>query len=134
MSEKLEASGVSEGKEAGGAVHRADCTEGDSTRGEERKKSCGFKKKYWILVIFLISLLLIALTLGVSLYFGLYYGKHDSKGDNCKVMKEKRFFYCLFLESANLNNSNSPYPGKCLEKVFKNQIPNVPQTYRIRAT
>ena len=98
MSEKLEASGVSEGREAGGAIHPTDCTEGDSTQGEERKKSCGSKKKYWILVISLISLLLIALTLGVSLYFGFYYEKHDSKGDYCKVLKEKRFFYVFFRE------------------------------------
>ena len=88
MSEKLEASGVSEGREAGGAIHPTDCTEGDSTQGEERKKLFWSKKKYWILAISLISLLLIVLTLGVSLYFGLYYGKHDdSEGDNCKVLK-----------------------------------------------
>ena len=61
-------------------VHRTDSTEGDSTEGEERKKSFWSKKKYWILAISLISLLVIALTLGVSLYFGLHSGKHDSKG------------------------------------------------------
>ena len=68
-------------------VHRTDRTEGDSTMGEERKKSFWSKKKYWILAVSVISLLLIALTLGVSLYFGLYYGKHDSQGDYCKVLK-----------------------------------------------
>ena len=61
-------------------AHRTDRTEGDSTMGEERKKSFWSKKKYWILAISLISLLLIALALGVSLYFGLYSGNHDSKG------------------------------------------------------
>ena len=62
------------------AVHRTESAEGDSTEGEERKKSFWSKKKYWILAISLISLLVIALTLGVSLYFGLHSGKHDSKG------------------------------------------------------
>ena len=69
------------------AVHRTDSAEGDSTQGEEKKKSFWSKKKYLILAISLISLLLIALTLGVSLYYGFYYGKHDSKGDYCKVLK-----------------------------------------------
>ena len=122
-----------ESTEGGNRVHLTDITEGDTVGGEKSEKTLWSKKKYWILAFSVISLF-IALILGLSLYFGLYYGKHDSKGDCCKVMKEKRFFYCLFLESANLNNSNSPYPGKFLEKVFKNQIPNVPQTYRIRAT
>ena len=71
-------------------VHPTDCTEGNSTQGEE-------KQKYWIPAISLISLLLIALTLGVSLYFGLYSGKHDSKG-NYTLWKEKVFFYCFSRE------------------------------------
>ena len=70
------------------AVHRTDSTEGDSTQGEEKKKSFWSKKKYWILAISVISLLLIALTLGLSLYFGLYFGNYDSKG-NCTFWKEK---------------------------------------------
>ena len=78
-------------------VHRTDGTEGDSTEGQERKKSFWSKKKYWILAVSVISLLLIALTLGLSLYFGLYSGKHDSKG-NYTVLEEKRFFYSFFRE------------------------------------
>ena len=69
-------------------------TEGDATEGDEEKKSFWYKKKYWILAISLISLLLIALTFGVSLYFGLYSGNHDSKGNNT-LWKEKTFFYCV---------------------------------------
>ena len=118
---KPEAMGVSEARGAGGArglkkymqgpdirvyetdrteedvtVHQTDSDEGDSTEGE-RKKSFWSKKKYWILAVSVISLLLTALTLGVSLYFGLYSGKHDSKG-NYTLWKEKRFFYCFSRE------------------------------------
>ena len=74
------------------AVHRTNFTEGDSTEGEERKKFFWSNKKYLILAISVISLLLIALTVGVSLYFGLSYGKHESEG-NCKELEQKRFFY-----------------------------------------
>ena len=59
-------------------------SEGDTTYGEEIKKSFWSKKKFLIPAISVISLLFIALTLGVSLYFGLYSGKNDSKG-NCTV-------------------------------------------------
>ena len=62
-------------------VYQTDSFEGDTTQGKEKKKSFWSKKKYWILAVSLISLLIIALTLGVSLYFGLYFGKHDSKGN-----------------------------------------------------
>ena len=62
------------------AVYRTDSAEGESTQDEEKKKSFWSKKKYLILAISLISLLLIALTLGVSLYFGLYSGNQDSEG------------------------------------------------------
>ena len=102
------------------AVYRTDFTGGDSTQGEERKNFFWSKKKYWILAISIISLLLIALTLGVSLYFCLYSGKNVGKG-NGKVLKEKKFFHCLFLESANLNNSTSAFPGKYLENIFEDQ-------------
>ena len=118
------------------AIQRTDFTEGDSTGGEERKKSFWSKKKYWILVISLISLLLIALTLGLlDLYFGLFSRKLNCKGDYCKVLKEKRFLY-VFLESANLNNSTSPFAGKCkyCENIFENQTPATPKKHRIRAT
>ena len=82
---KPEAMGVSEARGASGAegdvtVQRTDSTEGDSTMGEERKKSFWSKKKYWILAISVISLLT-TLTLGFSLYLGLYSEKHDSKGN-----------------------------------------------------
>ena len=62
-------------------VHRTDTIEGDATEEEIRKKSLWSKKKYWILAISVISLVLFALTLGLSLYFGLYHGKHDTIGD-----------------------------------------------------
>ena len=62
-------------------VNQPDRTEGDTTEGEERKKAFWSKKKYWILAISVISLVLFALTLGLSLYFGLYHGKHDTIGD-----------------------------------------------------
>ena len=112
MSKKLETSGVSEIGGVRGAkgfkkymhstdtrvvethsidenirVHGTHSTESNTTEEKERKKFFWSKKKYLILAISLISLLLIALTLGVSLYYGLYYGKHDSKGDYCKVLK-----------------------------------------------
>ena len=67
-------------------VDQTHSSEGDTTEGEERKKSFGSKKKFWIIAIS-VSLLIIALTLGVSLYFGLYYGKHDSQGDYYKLLK-----------------------------------------------
>ena len=76
------------------AVHRTDSAEGNSTQDEEKKKSFWSRKKYWILAVSVISLLLIAFTLGVSLYFGLYSGKHDSKGNNT-LWKGKIFFYCF---------------------------------------
>ena len=77
-------------------VHRTDSTEGDSTQGEERKKSFWSKKKYWILAVSVISLILTALTLGVSLYFGLYSGKHDSKGKRY-IMERKEILLLYFL-------------------------------------
>ena len=77
------------------AVDRTGSTDGNTTQGEEKKKAFWSKKKYWILAVSVISLLIIALTLGVSLYFGLYSGKHDSKG-NYTLWKDKRFLYCLF--------------------------------------
>ena len=99
IGKKPEASGACEAGGARGArglkkclqgpdirVHPTDRTKGETTEGEERKKSFWSKKKYWIPAIS-VSLLFIALTFGVSLYFGLYYEKNCKKGDNCKLLK-----------------------------------------------
>ena len=111
------------------AVHRTDFTEGDSTEGEERNKSFWSNRKYLILAISLISLLLIALTVGVSIYFGLHYGKHESEG-NCEELEQKKILL-FFSESADPINSTSPFPGKYCEDMFENQTPIIPQTHRI---
>ena len=92
-------------------VHRTDTTERDTTQGEEKKKSFWSKKKYWILAISLISLLLIALTLGVSLYFGLYSGKHDSKGNYYTLWKERDSFIVFFRECLYEQFYFLPIPG-----------------------
>ena len=117
MSKKQDASGVSEIGGVRGAkglkkyMHSTDTrldqthstdedirvhgTERETTEKKERKRSFWSKKKYLILAISLISLLLIALTLVVSLYYGLYYGNNVSKG-KCKVSKEKKSFIVFF--------------------------------------
>ena len=49
-------------------------------------------------------------------------------------MERKEILLLFFLESANMNSSTSPFPGKYFENVFENQSPIIPQTHRIRAT
>ena len=49
-------------------------------------------------------------------------------------LERNEILVSFFLESANMNSSTSPFPGKYFENVFENQSPFIPQTHRIRAT